>query len=485
MNKTNQKSLFCVLLVAALAMYFCCFNNNIAIMAYIWPLCMIYFIRHSNNRYVGIALATLVAILVFELHNMYYFQGEVSVGSVLFNAAYPTLYFIPFILDGILYGKMNKKVQVLLLPLAYAVIEYVICLLQINMMDNLAYSQGANLVFVQFASLIGTYGCSGLIIAFSSVMEYVIENNFKWESVKNVVVTYLAVLLVLNVYGGYRNSTYNRYNEDKMTVALAQGPDLAMIDGEWTNVTYEENVESLKETFYQAADFGVDMIVYNEEAFCVANTEYEDLLAEIKALAIETGVYAFVPVETYDDDGSDNDMGYNKEVLVSDKGVVLIDYEKSRLVPQVETGYYVKGDSVIPTAEVKVNGKSAKVSATICYDAHFSDFIRTQDNDVAIWISPSWEWVDICNYTLNSIIFRCVENGVSSIKPTYEGYSVVLDSNGNINMTDNYVLDKVAIAEVSTNPRFTVYGAAGNLINYGYVAALVAVIAIGLKKKED
>ncbi|MCF0138420.1 MAG: hypothetical protein HUJ66_08675, partial [Oscillospiraceae bacterium] len=74
---------------------------------------------------------------------------------------------------------------------------------------------------------------------------------------------------------------------------------------------------------------------------------------------------------------------------------------------------------------------------------------------------------------------------VNMVKPTYEGFSYITDKVGNITLQSSYGAEKVVVGDVFIDHQVTVYGAIGGVLNYVYVAALIAVIVIGLRKKEE
>ncbi|MCF0138141.1 MAG: hypothetical protein HUJ66_07245, partial [Oscillospiraceae bacterium] len=395
MKKFDSKLLWLVLVIGTVTCLFSSSTSNVALFAFVWPLCFVLFNRHFSKKCLGTVISFLAYCVVVNIKFYNALGTGILTVALTVNTIYAVITYLPFILDRILYGKINGKLGILVLPLAVAAVELFISLINFTMMENLAYTQTANLVFIQIADIIGTFGLSAFIAAFSTVAAYAIEKGFVWADVKKPVVIYLVLILIVNVYGGVKLAANDDYGKESVKVAMALGPELELVDGEWVNVSYDKNVASLKKTFAEAVGLGAEIVAYNEEAFCVADVERNDLIAEIKDLAAENNVFALVPIETY---STEDGLGTNGLVFISNEGEILADYEKSFLVPVIETSYYVKGDGKLPVVEINVNGKPVKVAMDICYDGDFSQYIRTMDNDVDIWFEPCWEWEPVYQY---------------------------------------------------------------------------------------
>lgn len=479
------KNDYFLLVVGCALLFFSGAAMNIAVFGFIWPACLILFLRREPG-----VKRILLTMVLFCFINALSFGDSCGTGSMvisgIFTFVFNIVMFIPFVVDALLSKKNKSALSVLILPLGVAVVEFLLNLGHLSLINNLALTQAKNIEFIQFASIVGTYGLSAIVAGCSSVIAYVVENECNWEAVKKVVVSYAALMMIVMTYGGYQVS--QPLNTDaRLKVAMALGPVLDIDEeGEWINVSYEENVACLEEAFEQASAARAEVIAFNEESFCLADVEKDDFVKEISSLAKKYGMYVNIPLEIYDTDGDTEGKEYNNSLFFNPDGSQVFEYSKSNLVPVIETGYFVGGDGNIPTADI--NG--VKVAATICYDGDFSNYIRTMDKDVAIWFNPSWEWdTNLLGITPStrhhyvSLVLRAVENGVNLVKSTYDGASVAADYQGNILANANDVSHDVCVVNVPVKGVTTIYQVIGGVLNWMFVGAYLVVIALSFKKK--
>ena len=92
---------------------------------------------------------------------------------------------------------------------------------------------------------------------------------------------------------------------------------------------------------------------------------------------------------TYIDASHDNK--FNKQVVINNKGDVVIDYKKSNLVPFDETGVLTKGDNILQTFQSEDFGI---VGAAICLDYDFPKLIgQASSKKVNLMLDSSNTWV--------------------------------------------------------------------------------------------
>ena len=481
MQKKSPKLLIPLLIASGIMIMFSGMINNVAVFAWLWPGCMLYFTRHTAKRWLPVAW--LVYVAAFSVFN----YDPLNTGSfaitVAFNSLMVLICFLPFVADRFLQERLPGAVSTLIFPLGIAAEEFLFSLTHVSVMNNLAYTQVGNAELIQSASVIGTYGLSALIAACASVAVYCIDAKFEWRVIRRPACIYLALLLLANIYGGFRMAFETDLSET-VKVALANGPVIDVLEnGEWEVASYEENLSILTEAFEQAADSRAELIAFNEEGFTIADVEEASFTEEIRALVMQTGMAAMVPLEVYDTDGDTDELSWNKLIYMDTEGNILVDYEKTMLVPVIETSYYIEGDGELPCVTTEIGGKTVKLAMDVCYDGDFPSYIRTMDSDVDIWFEPCWEWEPVNQSHTNGHIFRCIENGVNMIKPTYLGYSVVADYKGSVLAKSGEVARDVLIADVPVNGVTTVYGTIGCVLDWVYVAGFVAVALAALLKK--
>lgn len=452
---------------------------NVAMFVFLWPACLLWFL-HRHQSLKALIPVWLVYCLVLAVH----YGDSAGTGSLLtsgwFTFRYAIFAFLPFVADFFLYRHLPGALKVLLFPFAVAAGEFLIQLTHFSLMNNFGYALlGQELI--QTVSVIGLYGLSGLIAAVSSVLVYVFENRENLKNALKPACILACILLVSSFYSGIR--LYGDVKADTPTVrtALASGPELGFTeDGEWEVLSLEENIASMENSFAEAAQSGAKLICFCEEAFAIANYDEEAFVAEIRKLAAQYGMYANVPLEVDDFDGSMDGMSLNKCWFVDPEGNIMVNYTKSILVPVIETPYFIAGDGVIPSFEMNLEGQSVKSALSICYDGDFVQYTRTMPSDTAVWFNPSWEWQEVHKFHSGTIAVRAIENGVNLVKPTYEGLSVIADTRGRYLVCDSNLLNGVAVGDLPLTGEVTVYGQFGHILNALYTAgfALLAGFAV-------
>jgi predicted amidohydrolase len=132
---------------------------------------------------------------------------------------------------------------------------------------------------------------------------------------------------------------------------------------------------------------GNKIILWSEEILEIVTVdELNLLLGSIKGIAIMYDAYIGF---TYGD--ATAQKLFNKQVVISNKGDIVIDYKKSNLVPFVEDVLYSKGDNKLQTFQSEEFGI---VGSAICYDFDFPKLIgQASSKNVNLMLDSSNTWV--------------------------------------------------------------------------------------------
>lgn len=130
-------------------------------------------------------------------------------------------------------------------------------------------------------------------------------------------------------------------------------------------------------------------------------------------------------------------------------------YAKYSIIPILEDDY-APGNGIIPTSVVNINGTPVKIAFAICYDSNFPHYFKQIPDDTQLLILPSWDW-DGVSYVHGHLCGNlAIENRVSLVKPTYDGYTVAVNPYGKIldfKSTKETGYESVQVVEMPIYPK--------------------------------
>ena len=477
-------------LMLALGLAACLFTNgrwNIPYASWIWPFCILFYFRTSKAAvFKFLPLPLLLAAAFFKWHGV---GGGSLLQEFLLGTVNGLLFYLPFLIDALLYSRVKGFKATLLLPLSFASLEYLMSLTPAATSDCLAASQVGNLPLMQLASVCGVYGITFLIVWFASAAMYLLERRDRFNEYRLPVLIYAISLAAVLLFGGARLA-FAPSDHPTVKMAMTTGIDMGNFLDAVDTLPVETSVASMQRSVKTAANGGAELIVFNEEAFTVYDADLDLMLASVKEAAVQNRIAVLLGLEIEDTDGSAGGLGENKLYLVDPQGEIVFSYDKTHLVPVVETNGYIKGDGIVPNAELTLpSGNRIKLAAVICMDSAFPGFVRDGvASDTQVYCVPAWDWEPIDDYQDHWVVYRSVENGFSTVYCTYDGLLAVYDQYGKVvtsNDTDAVGFENVMFAAVPVKRVFTLYKAAGFWIDLCYPALLLLVVATGLKKKKQ
>ncbi len=110
-------------------------------------------------------------------------------------------------------------------------------------------------------------------------------------------------------------------------------------------------------------------------------------------------------------------------------GELLGTYFKHHLVPGIEDGVYDKGKG----GPLRVETAGLRLGAVICQDDNYAGFIRgaTQPG-LDLLLVPTLDWPGVAKEHLDSMRWRCLENGLIAVRGARGGFSAVIDAEGRV-----------------------------------------------------
>ena len=482
----NKNIIKWIMLFIGLAAYI--FSNgrwNIPIVAWMWPLCILFYFRISDKALLKLfPLPIMVAIAYVKWHGV---GGGSLLQEFLLGFINGIVYYLPFLTDSLFYKRVKGYKATFILPLSFATADFFMSLSPVANSDCLAASQAGNDSIMQLASLCGVFGITFMLVWFSTSVMYVFENYKDVKKYRFAIKIFVVFMVGVLGLGGARLALAPT-DVPSVRMAMTTGINIGDFTEDSTTLPVEKSISSLKKSVKTAAEGGAELIEFNEEAFTVYDTDLDSMLSALKQSAFENNIAVLLGLEIEDTDNSNNGLGENKAYLVDPKGEIVFAYDKTNLVPVVETNGYIKSNGKVPNEELTLpSGMTIKVASVICMDSAFSGFVRDGvDKNTDLFLVPAWDWEPIDNYQDNWVVYRSIENGFTTMYCTYDGLLAVFDQYGRTvtrNDTDSVGFEHVVFAEVPIKRVHTFYKAFGFIIDWCYPAALLLIIASGFIKK--
>ncbi|RIA95255.1 carbon-nitrogen hydrolase [Glomus cerebriforme] len=250
------------------------------------------------------------------------------------------------------------------------------------------------------------------------------KNTLIFPKFINSLSIYLFILFLVITYGSIRLNTnfvpfYQQRIEDTFPHELT---NFGCVLGQYSDNATDDYINLTLEL----AISGNKLILWSEGIAKIMSVEERDSLFEsIKNISTMYNTYIGF---TYLDIISLNTI-YNKQVVINNKGDVVIDYKKSNLVPFDETSIITKGDNKLQTFQSEDFGI---IGSAICFDFDFPKLIgQTSSKNVNLMLDSSNTWVSPVgplHARMNTI--RSIENGFTTFRCNSYGISGIWDQYG-------------------------------------------------------
>ena len=366
------------------------------------------------------------------------------------------IYFIPLIINTLLYKYQNSFVWTLLFPALFTLADFTALKLNpFGSWTSIAYSQYGNTALLQSLSVFGISGLTFIIAWCSSVVNYLWEKNFDLKNISKIWLIYPTILFLIFLLGGLRILSNN--NSPSVRVASIGVNDTIAGDDERT-------VDSLFDLTVKESVAGAKIVLWAEANGRITEGQEEASMQRAANIAKQQNIYLFSSwwISLTD---SNPKLAKNKVVGFNPKGERVLDYLKTNPVPGEPI---IKGDGQIQTVDTEYG----KIAVAICFDNDFPELMTQVGRAKAdILLSPSRDWSAIDPKHSQNLSFRAIENGVSMVKQTNLGFSMAFDSKGRtINQMDYYNTNqRVMITQLPTK---------GERVIYPYIEYLTIVVSV-------
>jgi apolipoprotein N-acyltransferase len=205
----------------------------------------------------------------------------------------------------------------------------------------------------------------------------------------------------------------------------------------------------------------------------VAGEDEPELLARAQEVARQEGIYLAIPMMTVFDDDR---LPQNKLLVFDPDGEIVLEHYKygGNMIEGFQPG-----DGVLRTVETPYG----TLSGVICWDTDFpGTVLQAGRNGTDILLSPSLDFRAVDPLHAQMAIFRAIENGVSVVRQSDNGLSIVTDPYGRtLAAVDHFTTsERVMVAQVPTQGVFTVYSVIADLFAWLCVLGFLAMVVWGV-----
>ncbi|MGA3086589.1 MAG: nitrilase-related carbon-nitrogen hydrolase [Thermodesulfobacteriota bacterium] len=484
------------LLIGVLLVPFVTWQTVIPLAAWFAPVFLLRFSRTSRRTFVALPLifvAYFVGNLIAGRGLPFNLLG--FIGNIIFKALVWTL---PYAADRALHKRLGERPRLLIFPLAFTTVDWILSLLKVSGTASPAYSQFDNLALIQIVSITGMWGVTFLIMWFASAANALWEHDFDWRPVSGIVGLFLAVLVATQLFGSIR-LTFTPPSSQTVQVATitADGTiSQAAIDKiNWMTFNrstdaeraavrprFEATVKEMLARTETALKGGAKIASWQEEAAWVLAEDERGTVERAAALARQYNAYVQVSLGVFT---RTDRLPYllDRSILIDNKGQSLWTYDKKYPVPYDEAFVTIAGKSPLPYVDTPYG----RMSASICWETYYPARVRQAGkNGADILFAPS---NDVAPFALSAsvmFVYRAIENGFSLVRPTGKGISLITDYEGRVLGSQDYFTNKSGIMLTSIPIRGvrTVYSQIGDIFAYMCVAGLIFLTGWVIVRRE-
>lgn len=477
----------------------------VAIAAWLAPVFMLRFLR-TRRSLPGLLIGFGASALAFYI---YWRPAFLDAGAMftVYSVAFALLFFLPFVIDRLLAGRVPGFLGTLILPVAWVSIEYVLHLVSpLGTFFLTPFTQGGNLPLLQILAITGMWSITFLIGWFASVVNYAWEARFDKRRVGRGVSAYAVILAAVLLFGGIRLALNPPAGQTVKVAVLTtnvskefwpEGEDTPLDRGLVAgNLGAEErqrvaqtmaeiNNDLLTRTLVQARA-GAKMVTWSEyNAGTFADTEAQ-FLEQAKHVAREGQIYLAFPLIVLEMDQARRPaperLVTNKSVMITPNGEIAYQYVKHNLLTGWETDRAIRGPRQINAIDTPYG----RIASVICLDMDYPSFMRLAGQQrVDIVLSGAIDGTlstrgNPVHSTMAS--FRTIEQGFSLARAGVYGSNVAVDYQGRLLGTSGYYTarDRTVVAQLPVKGTHTIYSRVGDIFPQACLALLAVLTAYAL-----
>jgi len=456
------------------------FFPTISVAIVIAPIFILRFIRTqpagrgSLLTFVGFLLSMNIA-----LWGLFGSSTTILVVNLIRSTLLSILYFLPYLLDRLLYPKFQKKpfLSTLIFPISLTAVFFLSSLEGPfdGTVAKTVYAYGP-LVLQQLNSLTGLWGFTFLFSWIASIVNYAWENKFVWRRARKPVLVFLSVFAAIIIFGALKISSFMTPKTQMVKVAsvvlLPENGEVIPMNEVYEKKLispFKQTIDRINNLTATAVRNGARIVAFQEYAITINEDCEQQLQAACRKIAKNNNVYLSIAYACFANEGK----GSNKSLLIDNDGNILVDYTKRYLLgigDIGETRVFHKGAEIIQTVETPYG----KIGVSLCRDMNFPSYIRqAAQQHVDIMLNPSY---DNPKGLSPGYYQRSIEFGFSTIRPTYNGISHAEDYHGRIlaQMDSDETDSGILYALVPVRGIKTLYGKTGDWLGWLSLILLIS-----------
>ncbi len=468
---------------------------DIALLAWVYPVLLLRFTRAGRPlpALLGVLAASTAAVLVWL-----WLADLLSPPLVLLALALALADAAPYAVDRLLYRRLGERgpwPASLVFPLTTVAVEFTVASVTPfgTIHGVLGATQADNLPLIQVSSVTGVYGVSFLVAWACSAAALLWARGLTDRAARTVAAVCAGTVALVAVAGGARlvfaapsgdtvrvaGVTTSQDAWEELVPTFREYDSLEALRAADPAVLRERfgvvNDELLASTAREAAA-GAEVVVWPESAAFTLEEDRDLLVADIREVARDHGVYVNAGMSVYT--GRAPHIR-NQMLMVAPDGEVAWTYDKSRPVPVLEP--YEPGPGTVPVADTP----AGRLAVAICYDADFPGLVRqagARGVDVLLVGANTWEGIKEMH--ARNAVFRAVENGSSLFRQASRGRANATDHQGRVLATTDYFTtgQQTMVAMVPREGVTTVYSRIGDAFAWTCVAALAALAVLSVAR---
>ena len=480
----NRKQLIGYLLVFALLNLFATGKWVVAPFVWLIPAVGLYIIHRTPTKR-GFFLLYLAAYIPMTIawYGAAAFPMPIYPVFMLVNAFVAVL---PYLIDRIFAPRLGTGfLTTLVFPLAATSIEFLLMSGgPLGSFGASAYTQAGVQPFTQLVSITGIWGISFLIAWFGSVVNWAITQRQAQRPFTKGVVVYVVVLTAVFLFGGVRLLTAP---EPEQTVKAASFTAVHVNMGEMMQLyqsdpeAFRQKTQANHQTYLAqtetAVETGAEIILWPELAGLGMADDVETLVANGQELANANDIYLAMPLFIMDPAGEAQTV--NKMVIADPNGEIVLEHVKYG-------GNMLEGTQPGSGVLQMVETPFGKLTAVICWDTDFPAIVSQAGQQGAnIMLSPAYIWPEAAGIHADMAPFRSIENGMSIVRQSDDGYSLVSDGYGRVLSKENHIgkTGVMMVSEVPVQTVKTVYPIVGDIVGLLSILGFLIVIGIVIVKR--
>ena len=480
--------------------------------SFLWDLS---FLRRETSWVISIAFVPALIIVRKRLLNSFNsFWAGWLLGFIFFIFNLYWLKFIgviPWILLALLQGLFiglwmfiisfksdklysNSWRQILIPPLAWVIIEWLRAQGHFGMeWGGPAYSQHANLFIVQWASIIGPYGVSGLILLMNTLIAGISECCF---GTKQFFIKVSVVILTTAIITMVGNFLFSKKTEQESTLRVALLQPSISQNEKWDKNNFNRHMLRFESMVIEAKQRGAELVIFPETAIPDYLLLSQEISNTVAKWAIDNKIS--LAVGGIDKEGANE---WNTLFFIDKNGVMKGRYHKQHLVP---FGEYIPfpfqalkgkipildlvGDYKRGNESPIFHTKELLWSVLICFESTMPSLARQAVKKGAkfIVVATNDAWFERSRAPFMHAamgIFRGVENGVSFVQAANTGVSIIASPRGEVIAKADLFQSVVIVGGITKPLPRTIYNIFGDWIVFFSVIVLAVYYKVLAFKK--